>query len=77
MSVLISSVLSLTRNSFTAIFLDLLANVELHGVLLRHVGLVLDDDGGAGVECRRRQRSASARQAPLTCPWQPPRQSCS
>ena len=44
MSASISSVLSLTRNSFTAIFLDLLVNDELHGVLLRHVGLVLDDD---------------------------------
>ena len=31
-------------NSFTAICVELLVNVELHGVLLRHVWLVLDDD---------------------------------
>ena len=77
MSASISSVLVLSINSFTAIFLDLLVNGELHGDLLRLVGLVLDDDDGAGVECRRRQLSASARRAPRTCPWQPTRQSCS
>jgi hypothetical protein len=51
---LISSVSALTMNTFTAIFLDLLSHDELLGVL------VLDDDD-AGVECRRRQRSASTR----------------
>ena len=60
MSLLISSVLSLTRNSFTAIFLKLLDNDKLHGVLLRHVGLVLDDDDDAGGECRCRQRNGLA-----------------
>jgi hypothetical protein len=57
--------------------LRLCVECELHGNLLRLVGLVLDDDEGAGVECRRRRRSASARRAPQTCPWQPTRQSCS
>ena len=39
--------------------------------------LVLDDDDDAGVEYRRRQRSASDHRAPRTCPLQPPRQSSS
>jgi hypothetical protein len=73
----IFSVSSLSMNTFTAILLDLMVNVELHGVLLRHIGLVLDDDDGAGVGCPRRQRSVSARQAPRTCPWQPTRFSSS
>ena len=73
----ISSVSALSMNTFTAIFLDSLANGELHGDLLRLGGLVLDDDDDAGVECRRRQLSASARPALRTCPLQPPRQSCS
>jgi hypothetical protein len=57
----IASVLALLMNTFTAIFLDLLSNGKFHGNLLRLVGLVLDDDDDAGVVCRRRQRSASAR----------------
>jgi hypothetical protein len=45
----ISSVLALPMNSFTAIFLDLLANNELHSDLLRIGGLVLDGlEGGKG-----------------------------
>ena len=36
-------------NTSTAICVDLLVNVELHGVLLRHVGLVLGSlEGGEG-----------------------------
>jgi hypothetical protein len=63
MSASISSVLALTMNSLTAIFLDLLSNGELHGDLLRFGGLVLDDDNEAGLECRRLQPSASVRRA--------------
>ena len=50
LSASISSVLALTMNSFTAIFLDLLDNDERHGDLLRLGGLVLDDDDDAGLE---------------------------
>ena len=46
--------LSSLDEHFTAIFLDLLVNGELHGDLLRLGGLVLADDDDAGVECRCR-----------------------
>ena len=40
----VSSVSALSMNTSTAICVELLGNVELHSVLLRHVGLVLDED---------------------------------
>jgi hypothetical protein len=55
----IYSISTLSMNTLTAIFLDLLSNGELHGNLLRLGGLVLGDDDEAGLECRRLQPSAS------------------
>jgi hypothetical protein len=74
-------VVSVGVSGVLLLHVDLLSNgshdEHLHSNLLRFAShdellgvLVLDDDD-AGVECRRRrQRSASSRQAPRTCPLQ-------